>query len=315
MKRDDAERVNHYAGCALDRAAERRRDEAWIADRLADPTTRILPVWRGQNLVLGGGSPAASALAAPVAASVSASDTAAFLPDAPAVAFLGMAEATAHFAVDLSHIDDPATILPAPQAAFVELRSVGPLIGHQDGALLAYARGLLHWHARHRFCGVCGSPTVSLEGGHLRRCTDSACAAPQHPRTDPAVIMLVSDGDRLLLGHQPDWSEGMYSVLAGFVEPGESLEDAVRREVFEEVGIAVDGVRYHSSQPWPFPASIMLGFTARACATALHVATDELADARWFTREELQNCPEDERFRLPRRVSIARRLIEDWLAE
>jgi NAD+ diphosphatase len=177
----------------------------------------------------------------------------------------------------------------------------------------------MHWHQRHHFCGVCGSPTRSEEAGHQRRCTNSACNAVHFPRTDPAVIMAVSDGarngkDRLLLGRQASWPPGMRSVLAGFVEPGESLEEAVAREVKEEVGIEVEDVRYHSSQPWPFPGSIMLGFNAHALSTEIRLSPEEIAEAAWYTREQLRASPEDESFRLPRRDSIARRLVEGWIA-
>ena len=147
----------------------------------------------------------------------------------------------------------------------------------------------------------------------MRRCTNPACAAEHHPRIDPAVIMRVEHRGRILLGRQKQWPVGMHSVLAGFVEPGESLEDAVRREVGEEIGVAVDQVRYNSSQPWPFPASIMLGFSARARGTTIQVDPSELETARWYTRAELLASPENETFRLPRRDSIARRLIADWL--
>src|SRR5262249_54747330 len=220
-------------------------------------------------------------------------------------------------AVEASHGDAPAPVSSlAEAAAFADLRTVGPLIERDQGALLAYARGMMHWHARHRFCGVCGHPTASLEAGHVRRCTNAACGAQHFPRTDPAVIMLVHDrGERVALGRQKAWPSGMHSVLAGFVEPGESLEDAVRREVAEEVGIALAEVIYHSSQPWPFPSSIMLGFTARAITTDLNLATDEIESARWYTRAELPASPENEVFRMPRRASIARRLVDDWLAD
>ena len=147
----------------------------------------------------------------------------------------------------------------------------------------------------------------------MRACTAPTCQTHHFPRTDPAVIMLVSCGERCLLGRQRVWPAGMYSTLAGFVEPGESLEDAVAREVREEAGVAVAEVRYHSSQPWPFPGSIMLGFHAEALSPALVVNRDELEDARWFSRSELLASPEDESFRLPRRDSIARRLVESWL--
>jgi NAD+ diphosphatase len=174
---------------------------------------------------------------------------------------------------------------------------------------------MLFWHSRHRFCGVCGSPTRSEEAGHMRRCTDAECHAMHFPRTDPAVIMLVVDGDRALLGRNKNFPlPGMYSTLAGFVEPGESLEGAVAREVREEAGIVVGAVHYHSSQPWPFPANIMLGFYAEAVSTEVSLDDGELADARWFERDWLLSHEDDDSFRLPRRDSIARRLIEDWLA-
>jgi NAD+ diphosphatase len=162
---------------------------------------------------------------------------------------------------------------------------------------------------------LCGSPTRSEEAGHMRRCSDPACHAMHFPRTDPAVIMLVTDGDRALLGRNKNFVPGMYSTLAGFVEPGESLEDAVAREVREETAIAVSAVHYHSSQPWPFPANIMLGFYAEAASTEITVDYGELEDARWFERGWLLSHIDDDSFRMPRRDSIARRLIGDWLAD
>ena len=148
----------------------------------------------------------------------------------------------------------------------------------------------------------------------MRKCTNDDCAIEHFPRLDPAVIMLVHDGgDRLILGRNKNWQVGQHSVLAGFVESGESLEDSVAREIYEEAGVTVTDIRYHSSQPWPFPSSIMLGFTARATALTLNVNREELEDAAWFTRDDLLNSPEDNNFRLPRKDSISRRLIEDWM--
>ena len=227
---------------------------------------------------------------------------------------LGLREERAYFALDLSHHESPLQQIRAEgPIEFTDLRRIGPLLARPDGALLAYARGILYWHGRHRFCGVCGSPTRSEEGGHVRRCTSPSCDATHFPRTDPAVIMLVTDGDRALLGRQKVWLPGMHSTLAGFVEPGESLEEAVAREVQEETGIVVDEVTYHSSQPWPFPASIMLGFTARAVTTEVRIDPEELEAARWFDRDFILGHIDDDTFRLPRRDSIARRLVEDWL--
>jgi NAD+ diphosphatase len=197
---------------------------------------------------------------------------------------------------------------------FTDLRHVAPRLDRREGALLALARAMMFWHARHRYCGLCGSPTRSEEAGHMRRCTDPACNTMHFPRTDPAVIMLVTDGDRVLLGRNKNFPlPGMYSTLAGFVEPGESLEDAVAREVREETGVEVGAVHYHSSQPWPFPANIMLGFYAEARTTEITIDYGELEDARWFARDWLLTHTDDDAFRLPRLDSIARRLIEDWL--
>ncbi len=295
--------TNYYVTSTLDRAGQRRRDEAWLAERLADPRSLLLPVWRGQNLLRDSDQP--------MAAMLGRAEASKLVEAAPAIALLGLVGEIAHFAIDVSDHQQP----PAPPGArFADLRSVGAIMGREDGGMLAYARGLIHWHQRHRFCGVCGSPTESREAGHMRRCISLACAAEHHPRTDPAVIMRIEHEGRILLARQKQWPPGMHSVLAGFVEPGESLEDTVRREVAEEAGLALADVAYHSSQPWPFPANIMLGFYAEAVSTAITVDPGELADARWFEREWLLSHADDDTFRLPRRDSIARRLIGDWLA-
>ncbi|MGA8756451.1 MAG: NAD(+) diphosphatase, partial [Stellaceae bacterium] len=206
-----------------------------------------------------------------------------------------------------------ASGLEAASVLFAEFRQLGGRLDRRDAALLAHARAMLYWHARHRFCGVCGSPTRAEEAGHMRRCTDPACHSMHFPRTDPAVIMLVTSGENALMGRSRNFPPGMYSTLAGFVEPGESLEDAVAREVREEAGIEVGAVDYHSSQPWPFPANIMLGFHAHALTTEITVDYGELEDARWVERGWLLAHTDDDTFRMPRLDSIARRLIEDWL--
>jgi len=172
---------------------------------------------------------------------------------------------------------------------------------------------MMHWHARHRFCGVCGESAEPRDAGHVRACTSPACGAIHFPRTDPAVIVLVTRGDRTLLGRQPVWDAGRYSTLAGFVEPGESLEDAVAREVHEETGVRLSSVRYHSSQPWPFPSSLMVGFTAEAASDEITIDPDELEDARWFTRDEIRREMDAGTFLLPSEISIAYRLIAEWL--
>jgi NAD+ diphosphatase len=302
-------RPNFYAGVPLDRADRLRGDAERLAELLADPGARVVPLWRSQHLI------AAEA----EAVVLRRAELDGLLEVAGETIFLGLREEVAYLAIDFSHLEEPQIgPLTAALGSFKDLRAVGPIMNREDGALLAYARGLAHWHGRHGFCGVCGAATRSEKGGHQRRCTNESCDAVHFPRTDPAVIMLVHDGaGRCLLGRQPFWPPGMHSTLAGFVEPGESLEEAVAREIWEEVGLKlpVEEVTYHSSQPWPFPSSIMLGFHARAEHGPLDLGADELESAQWYTREELRNSPEDETFKLPRRDSIARRLIEDWLEE
>lgn len=299
-----AKQANFYTG-GLDRVSHLRKDEAWLAEALGDKSSRLVPVWRGLNLFArgDGAEPRALFLGPDAVRGLSAEPV-----------LLGRHEDHAYFAVDLSALEAPLDALGRPETAeFMDLRRVGPLLARQDGSVLAYARGVAYWASRHRFCGVCGAKTKAEEAGHVRRCTDPLCGAQHFPRTDPAVIMLVHDGDRCLLGRQKIWPVGMHSTLAGFVEPGESLEEAVAREVYEETKVTLDTVTYHSSQPWPFPASLMLGFHARARTTAIEVDHSELEDARWYEKSWLLGHEDDDGFRMPRRNSIARRLIEDWL--
>jgi NAD+ diphosphatase len=303
---------NFYAGSGLDRATHLRGDRAWLEARLVSPTSRFVPVWRSRNLIAT--DEAGRELPEPVFLDAAAASRL-IEPDAPVV-LLGLDSDVAYFAIDLSHIDAPESG-PAvtPHARFAELRTVGAMMGRHQGALLAYARGMMTWHRRHRFCGSCGGATISVEGGFQRRCRSPDCGEHHFPRTDPAVIMLVIDGERCLLGRQARWPTGMYSTLAGFVEPGETLEEAVAREVKEESGVSVRRVRYHSSQPWPFPTSLMLGFYAEAAAADITLDGDELEDVRWFERRWLIDNNGKNGFYLPRADSIARRLVNDWLAE
>jgi NAD+ diphosphatase len=301
-------RPNFYAAGGLDRAGRLRKDPAWLADRLADGRARVVPVWRALNL----GQDAADG---PVPLLLEHGQIAPLLTEAAELVLLGLEDETALFALDLSGHELPLDRVALDSAThkFLDLRAFGPLLGPREGSIMAYAKAMAHWHSRHRFCGVCGSPTEIAEAGHVRRCTNPSCKTAHFPRTDPAVIMLVEDGDNCLLGRQAAWPAGMYSTLAGFVEPGESLEEAVAREVFEESGIEVDCVTYHSSQPWPFPASIMLGFRATARTHEIRIDTEELQDARWYSRQWLLSQEDGPEFRRPRKDSIARRLLEDWL--
>ncbi len=301
---------NIYTGSPLDRAAGRREDAAWIAAALDHPETLVVPVWRSRNLMRGveAGRPEAVFLTGTAAASVRRSGGAAGVP----WAFLGLQGLKPVFAVDISAAEDPLALLPAEPGSFTDLRAVAGALPGADASVLAHARALLHWRTRHRFCGVCGAACEARSAGHVMHCT--VCDTSHFPRTDPAVIMLVHRGDCALLGHSRRFpASTMYSTLAGFVEPGESLEEAVAREVFEEAGVRVGRTHYHSSQPWPFPASIMLGFLAEALSEEITIDPTELQDARWFSRAQIRD-PQAHGFSLPRPDSIARRLIEDWAA-
>lgn len=279
---------NTFAGARIDRVGPRRADPAWVAARLADPSSRAL--------VLTGDGVHLDEAGRPVR-----------LPLSGAPVLLGVeADGTALFAVEA----DGAA--PSDGARLAGLRDAAAELDPEAAGLVAYALGMLNWHRRHGFCANCGAPTEAADAGFVRVCP--GCGAHHHPRTDPVVIMLVVDPerDRILLGRQPSWPAGRYSALAGFVEPGEALEAAVAREVGEEAGVQVADVAYVSSQPWPFPASLMLGFTARWTSGEPRAADAELEDARWFTREEIER---GEGLMLPPPVAIARRLIDGWLAK
>lgn len=291
---------NIFAGPYLDRAAHLREDPAWFAAALADEHSRAIPVWHSRSLVGDGDTPRAAYL-----------ELSHIPPDkrnSADLILLGRFGDAHYFAYDIESVDPPILL---PGTRFEDLRAMASLLPLDEVGLLGYARAILSWRRRHRFCGSCGAPTVSVKSGHVLVCTNPGCRHEQFPRIDPAIIVLISDGERALLGRQASWPVGRYSTIAGFVEPGESLEDAVKREVFEETGIEVDTIDYHSSQPWPFPASLMLGFTAHAVTTEVRLQDQELEDARWFTRADLAAGGA----LLPPRLSISFRLIEHWFDE
>jgi len=196
---------------------------------------------------------------------------------------------------------------------FSDLRTLNPLLEDIDLALLTTSKGLFYWHRNNKFCSFCGSSSIPDNLGHSRICTN--CNKRIFPRIDPAVIMLITHKNFCLLGRQRSWPEGMHSTLAGFVEQGETLEQAVERETFEEAGIKIENIKYQYSQPWPFPSSIMLGYRAESKNKKLNINFDELEKADWYSKEFLRSSPENNSFRMPGRISIARRLIEEWLKE
>ena len=304
---------NHFSFGGLDRDVISREESNCLDFVLERPETRIVPVWRSLNLFSG----ALETGKTPVPAYLSTEEATDLIKIAKNQVYLGKQNVAntliSYLAIDISSLEeDEATNKLAPWGKFADLREIGPLIGGIEGSILAYARGIIFWHSRNGYCGVCGKATIATKGGHQRNCTKKGCACLHFPRTDPAVIMLVKDGDRVLLGRQKIWPAGLYSTLAGFVEPGETIEHAVAREVYEEAGIIVKDITYQHSQPWPFPSSLMLGFTAEACTKKINLNDAELEDAKWFTRSEMLNFEEQEKI-LPRKVSVSRRLIDDWL--
>jgi NAD+ diphosphatase len=269
---------NVFSGNRLDRAGNLRRSSEWLASQINAPAARFLPVWQ---------------LKVPVAVDptprlywLSSTQANGRIKDANPI-LLGVDEAgTPYFALDADIGDPPAF----DGIEYQEVRTVAPTVPRGDAALLAQARSLVDWHQRHGFCAVCGSATQMRDAGYVRRCSNTACGAQHFPRTDPVVIMLIQRGDCCLVGRQKWFPAGFYSTLAGFMEPGESIEEAVRREVHEESGIVVGEVRYHSSQPWPYPSSLMIGCFGEALGDEIVVDKLELEDARWIDRETVRRA-------------------------
>jgi NAD+ diphosphatase len=294
---------NVFAGAFVDRSGEMRKDADWLDEALSDEETRFVPVWGDHCLI--SDEPSQLIL-------LKRRDIESFLAlhqDDNNHTFLGLFRGKPAFAVAI-----PAEGAPPFEdlGEFQDLRYLGTVLPADEANLAAHARGLVLWHGSQQFCGRCGSFARPHAGGNSRRCSNEACNREVFPRVDPAIIVLVTKDDRALLGRQTGWPDGRYSTVAGFVEPGESLEDAVRREVYEETNIRVGTVRYHSSQPWPFPSSLMLGFVAQADPDVdqkIRLNDGELEDAGWFSREELYSGYP----KLPFRISIARRLVDSWL--
>lgn len=307
-----------YTGMALDRAVVQRGDPRWVSAAIDDANAQFLPLWRNRNLIRATGTTREAVI-------VPRANADRLLELASEWVLLGVNGAKPVFAVELDAAHEPLMTDLPEHGEFVDLRRIGPLLASAEAAMLAYARGLLYWHRHNGYCARCGSLTTSSDGGHSRCCANPQCAERHFPRINPAVIMLVEhcpdDGTppRCLLGRHTRLPAGMYSTLAGFVDPGESLEEAVVREVREEVGVEVAEVSYQGSQPWPFPASLMLGFRARARSTEIHLDDDELDEAHWFTAEQVRAFGEwgdgQATRSIPRADSIARALIESWLAE
>jgi NAD+ diphosphatase len=306
-----------FGGSGLDRAQALRGDPAALQAAWAG--ARVLPLWRGRVCVTDEGDATALVWIGPDHP---------VLQGAGERILLGRDEGTACFAVDISASHSPAAAAGgsfdatrephpafAPDQGFADLRGVMAALSPRQAELAATARALAEWHRSHGFCAACGAQSVMTQGGWQRQCP--TCAAPHFPRTDPVVIMLVTRGNRVLLGRSPGWPEGMYSLLAGFIEPGETVEAAVRREVAEETGVPLGAVGYLASQPWPFPANLMLGCRAEALDDRITLDPAELEDALWVSREDmvLAFAGQHPRLRPSRRGSIAQFILNAWLAD
>lgn len=293
---------NTFGRNGLDRRSDLRSDGERIAAAFADPAMRLM-LFKGDQILL-------KTLPVP-RAYVSGAEARELAPELAEPIFLGCdGAAVPWFAAEFSA--EPEL---EPGERFCDLRSlaIAATVDADSYGPAAQARSLLFWHKRHRFCGSCGAPTTSVAAGYQRTCT--VCGTNEFPRTDPVVIMLISDGERALLGRTPRFEAGMYTCLAGFMEPGETVEDAVRREVREEAGVAVGPVRYHSSQPWPFPANLMLGCFGEAATTDIRVDRTEMDDCRWFRRDEVRTLLANSGIGVlhgPPKLAVARTLIETW---
>ncbi len=288
------DRRTFFSGSCVERRTEIRSDPAALAEALAHPETRFLPVWRERCLVEGDRP------------SVFKRDQV-LAPDAgpEGAIFLGQLDDRFLFAVSIDAVEPPEI---AGDGEFLGLRELSATLSEADAALIAYAKAMVSWQQRHLYCGVCGVRNRALDGGFLMACPDPDCAHKSFPRLDPAVIVLVHRDEYCLLGRQVQWSEDRFSTIAGFVEPGESLEDAIRREVHEETNINVGRCDYIASQPWPFPSALMIGYHVDALTQDIQLNDGELAEARWLTRDEIAAGA----VILPPRFSIAYRLIETW---
>ena len=300
-----------YTDNILDRSHLLRADPPFLASALQDSKTRTLILWQDYNLVKksDGHEDSLFLTLDPDEKLLAVSDH---------TVFLGFYKDTPHFAVDLSTLEQRQALTLVKCGEFTDLRTVASTLEASQASLLAYARGMIHWHRNHLYCSRCGQQTASKEGGHIRVCTRESCRTNFYPRVDPAVIVLIEHHPKqgppvCLLARHPGRQKKIRSTLAGFVEPGESLEATVKREMMEEVGLEVDNIQYVASQPWPFPSSLMLGFTARAETTVVNLDPREVEEADWYSASEIEEAVNKGKLVLSREDSIARFLIREWV--
>lgn len=298
-----------FTGNRFDRASHLRNDPDWFAEKLKDPSTRFLPMHGLKALI--------DLLDGPCIDWRGASDIMEYLDAGASLVFLGIADFAAHFAIDVSTIENSRQLPNSDWGKFIDVRNISAQLRPGEAGALAQARSMLAWHDNHGFCAVCGSKSVLQEMGYSRKCSNEACGALHFPRTDPVAIMMVIKGDYCLLGTGHHFPKQQYSALAGFIEPGETIEQGVRREVLEETGVKTTTVTYHSSQPWPYPSSLMIGCFAEAITEEITLEEKELADAQWFskaeTKEMLARAGTSETPRLAPPMAIAHQLAKHWV--
>jgi NAD+ diphosphatase len=294
---------NRFTSVRLDRLVEKRDDSAWVASALEADDAHFIPLWRSRSLLARDDTGTLAVYLRP--SDLKEKD----LVQPPTL--LGTDHKRTYFAVSITDRQRDEVLSQYSDAEFTDLRRASIDMDAKHAGILAYAKALHYWQHRHLFCGVCGHPNRLLSAGHRLVCSNEECARESFPRIDPAIIVLVTHKDYCLLGRSPNWPPKRFSTLAGFVEPGESLEDAVAREVYEEASVRLGTIRYVSSQPWPFPASSMCGFYAEATSMDC-AASDELEEVRWFTTDELVAAVKDGSVILSPPVSIAFRLLADW---
>jgi len=298
--------TNTFAGNPLDRASYRRSDEAWIAEQLANPQSLAIALWNGKPLI-------ETAKEGGVQIAYLAADMARVLSAGPErLLFMGLWKETPIFALDVEGDVDPADGPLEGLGRFEDLRAIAVTLPGADAAMIATAKSMFEWRRKHRHCANCGATTDVIEGGWKRVCP--ACTTQHFPRTDPVVIMLATKGERCLLGRQAAWPKGMYSALAGFLEPGESIEEACARELFEEAAVRATSVRYHSTQPWPYPSSLMIGLIAEIETDEAVADNIEIDEVRWFSRADAGALIRGELAdaKAPPGMAIAHQLIKAW---
>jgi NAD+ diphosphatase len=300
--------TNTFAGNPLDRASEKRIDTEWMSARLNDPESLAIAIWNGRPLVedAASGKPSVQIAYLPIslARKIAASDE--------RVLFMGLWKQIAVFAIDLESAADPTDGPLSGFGRFEDLRGIALILPPTDAAILATAKGVFEWRRKHAYCSACGQPSIAVDGGWKRLC--ESCRTEHFPRTDPVVIMLPIFGEKCLLGRQAIWPKGMFSALAGFLEPGETIEEACAREVKEEAGLTATSVVYHSTQPWPYPSSLMIGLFAEVTDDNATPDQTELDEVRWFSREETRALLKGEipGVSAPPAMAIAHQLIKTW---